>query len=124
MTYHAADSRSGPALYAAAAATLIACSCAMIYLASALLGRLNLEPVRLLGVVSVWGLLIGGPIAVGASLVLRCRACDRLLLPLVYDGKSLFTAKSPSAFAILGVAVSIVAHRHARCPHCGVDAQV
>jgi hypothetical protein len=124
MTYHAADSRSGPVLYVAAAATLIACSSAMIYLASALLGRFDLEPVRLLGVVSVWGLLIGGPVAIVMSLVLRCRACDRLLLPLVYDGKSLFTAKSPSAFSILGVAVSIVTQRRAPCPHCGVEAQV
>ncbi len=124
MTYHAADSRSGPALYVAAAATLVACSCAMIYLASVLFARLNLEPVRLIGVVSVWGLLIGGPIAIGTSLVLRCRACDRLLLPLVFDGKSLFTAKSPSAFAIIGTAVSIVAQRRAPCPHCGVEAQV
>jgi hypothetical protein len=124
MTDHVADSRFGPLLYAAAAATLVACGCALVYLASVLCTPLHLEAIRLLGVVSVWGLLVAAPIAIGTSLVVRCRACDRLVLPLVYDGKSLFAAKSPSAFAIIGAAVSIVTQRRAPCPHCGVEAQV
>jgi hypothetical protein len=124
MTYHAADSRSGPALYVSAAATLIAGACALLYIASWLLIRINPDAVRTLGVVSITGLVIAAPVAIGTSLILRCRACDRLLLPLVYDGKSLFAAKSPSALAIFGAAIAIVARGRARCPHCGVEAHV
>jgi hypothetical protein len=124
MTYHAADSRSGPVLYVAAATTLIAIGCSLLYLVSLLLTRLNLEIVRALGVLALDGLLVAAPVAVATSLILRCRACDRLLLPLVYDGKSLFSAKSPSAFAIVRVAIAIVTRRRAPCPHCGVEAQV
>jgi len=124
MTYHAADSRSGPALYVSAAATLIAGACAFLYVASWLLIRINPDAVRMIGIVSLTGLLIAAPIAIATSLVLRCRACGLLLLPLVYDGKSLFAAKSPSALAIFGVAIAIVGRGHARCPHCGVEAHV
>jgi len=124
MTDHAADSRSGPALYVAAAATLIAGAGAFLYLASWLLIRINPDAVRTLGVVSLAGLLIAAPVAIVTSLVLRCRACDRLLLPLVYDGKSLFAAKSPSALAIFAAAIAIVTRGRAHCPHCGVEAHV
>ena len=124
MTDHAADSRSGPMLYVAAVATLVACISALVYLASVLCTPLNLEPVRHIGMISLWGLIIGGPVAIGSSLALHCRACGKLLLPLVYNGKSLFAAKSPSAFTIIGAALSIVTQRHTPCPHCGVDARV
>ena len=124
MTYHAADSRSGPVLFISAAATLVAVVAAVGCLASFLLTLTQHPAIRALGGVSLAALLICGPVAIGTSLLLRCRACDKLLLPLVYDGKSLFAAKAPSAVAILATAMAIVTRRRAPCPHCGVEAHV
>ena len=124
MTYHAADSRSGPLLFITAAASLLALACALGAFTSVLLILGRVQTVRALGGFSLAGLLLSAPVAIGGSLMLRCRACDKLLLPLVYNGKSLFAAKSPSAFAILATAISVVMHRRAPCPHCGVEAQV
>jgi len=124
MTYQAAQSRSGPLLLIASLATLVAILCALTYVGSLLLTATHSEAARQLGVFSVAGLLITGPLALALSLVVRCRSCDHLLLPLVYDGKTWFGGKSPSAFAILGTAVGVVARRRAPCPHCGAEAQV
>jgi len=124
MTYPAAATHSGPALFVAASATIAGLVCCLVYLVSLLLTAAHLDAVHALGVVSVSGLFVAAPLAIATSLFLRCGACGRLLLPLIYDGKTLFAAKSPSAVAILGTAVAIVLRRRAACPHCGVEARV
>jgi hypothetical protein len=76
------------------------------------------------GSVSLIGLVIAAPIALVTSLIVRCHTCDRLLIPLLFDGKSFFASKSPSAFAIGKTAFMVVLHRRAPCPHCGAEAEV
>jgi hypothetical protein len=124
MTYPATQAKAGPALYIAAVATVAAALFAAAWLVSLLFAGLDLGAVRALGAVSIAGLIVAAPVAIAASLLVRCRACERLLLPLVYDGKSLFAARSPSAVAIVRTALGVALHRRAACPHCGAEAQV
>ena len=42
----------------------------------------------------------------------------------VVDGKSLFAAKTPTAWKIGHTAFAVLLHRRAPCPHCGVEARV
>ena len=58
------------------------------------------------------------------SFFVRCHSCDKLLVPLLYDGKTPFASAGPSAFAIGGAALGVVLRGRAACPHCGAEAQV
>ena len=124
MTDHAAETKAGPALLVAAASALASVAFALFYLVSILLAGLGVALLRELGSVSLVGLVIAAPVAIAASFVVRCEACDRLVIPLVYDGKSLFSPKAPSAWAIGKTALMVVLHQHAPCPHCGSDVSV
>jgi len=124
MTYHAAPYRSGLPLYLTALTTLASFVFALVFLASVLLSAMHNPVVREIGELAVIGLVVAGPLSVAMSFFVRCHACDKLLMPLLYDGKTPFASGGPSAFAIGGAAVSIVLHGHAGCPHCGAEAQV
>ncbi len=123
MTDHTVGAKAGPALYGAAASALAAAAFAGLYLMALCCSGLGLGFVRDLGSISLIGLVVAAPIAVAISLMVRCQTCERLLIPLVYDGKS-FSSKSPSALMIGKTALMIVLHRRAPCPHCGAEAEV
>jgi hypothetical protein len=124
MTDHAADAKAGSALYVAAVAAVAAGVFGAVYLISVVFAGLGLEPLRTLGALSLIGFIAAAPVAVGASLMVRCQACNLLVLPLVYDGKSLFSRNAPSAWTICKTAFAVAFHRRARCPHCGAQARV
>jgi hypothetical protein len=124
MTYHTAATKAGPALYVAAASAVASLVFAVLYLISYLCSSLGIALVGEMGSVSLIGLVIAAPVAVVTSLIVRCHTCDRLLIPLVYDGKSFFTSKSPNAWVIGKTAFMVVLHRRAPCPHCGAEAEV
>jgi hypothetical protein len=124
MTDHAVRTKAGPTLYAAAASAVASGVFAALFLVSVVFARLGLGALRELGAISLVGFLIGAPVAVATSLLVRCRACDRLVIPLVYDGKSFLSRQTPTAWAIGKTALDVVLHRHGKCPHCGADAQV
>jgi hypothetical protein len=124
MTYHAAPYRSGPALYLTAFAATASIVLALGALTSVLCAGLHNPAVGAFGEVCMIGLLFAAPIAIVMSLVVRCHACNRLVIPLVYDGKTLFASGGPNAFAIGRVALAVVVRGHAACPHCGAEAQV
>ncbi len=124
MAYQAAHYRSGPTLYLTAFATVASVLLAVTFLATVLLGGFHSPTIRALGSFSVVALLVAAPIAIAASLLVRCPACDRLLIPLVYDGKTLFAPGGPTAWAIGATAVSVVFRRRASCPHCHAETHV
>ncbi len=124
MTYHTAASKTGPALFIAAASSVASLVFALIYLITFLCSSLGIVLLRELGSASLVGLLIAAPIALATSLIVRCHTCDRLLIPLVYDGKSFFASKSPNAWVIGKTAFTVLLHRRAPCPHCGAEAGV
>jgi hypothetical protein len=124
MTYHTAATKAGPALYVAAASAVASLVFAVIYLICYVCSARGVAVAGPLGSASLIGLVIGAPIALVTSLIVRCHACDRLLIPLLFDGKSFFASKSPSAWAIGKTAFMVVLHRRAPCPHCGAEAEV
>ena len=124
MTYHTAATKAGPALFVAAASAVASLAFAIVFLVSYLCSSLGIPLVQQLGSASLIGLVIAAPIALVTSLMVRCQACSRLLIPLVYDGKSFFASKSPNAWVIGKTAVLVVLHRRAPCPHCGAEAEV
>lgn len=124
MTYHAATSKTGPALYVAAASSVASLVFALVYLATFLCNSLGIVLLREVGSASLIGLVVAAPIALATSLIVRCHTCDRLLIPLVYDGKSFFAAKSPNAWVIGKTAFAVLLRRRAPCPHCGAEAEV
>jgi hypothetical protein len=124
MTYHSKASKAGPALYVAAASSVASLVFALLYLITYLCGSLGIALLREVGSASLIGLVIAAPIALATSLIVRCHTCDRLLIPLVYDGKSFFSSKSPSAWVIGKTAFMVLLHRRAPCPHCGAEAEV
>jgi hypothetical protein len=124
MTYHAAEAKAGPALFVAAASALASWMFAALYLISFLCSGLAIPLLGELGSVSLIGLVLTAPIALATSLMVRCQTCERLLIPLVYDGKSLFSPRSPNAWVIAKTAFTVVLHRRASCPHCGAEAEV
>lgn len=124
MTYHAAPYRSGIPLYLTALMTVSSFAFALVFLATVLLSAMHNPMVREVGEIAVIGLVVAGPLAIAMSLFVRCHACDKLLMPLVYDGKTPFASHGPSAFAIGGAAFGIVMRGRAACPHCGTEAQV
>jgi hypothetical protein len=124
MTYHTAATKAGPALYVAAASAVAGLIFAILYVISYLgsvLGNVMLVEV---GKVSLIGLIISVPVALITSLIVRCHTCDRLLIPLLFDGKSFFASKSPNAWVIGKTAFMVVFRGRAPCPHCGAEAQV
>lgn len=124
MTYHTAATKAGPALYLAAASAVVSLVFAVLYLVSYLCSSLGIALLGEMGSISLIGLIIAAPIALVTSLIVRCHACDRLLIPLVWDGKSFFASKSPNAWVIGKTAFMVVFHRRAPCPHCGAEAEV
>jgi hypothetical protein len=120
MTYHAAETKAGPALFVAAASAVASSVFATLYLVSFLCSGLGVALIRDVGSVSLIGLIVAAPIA----LMVRCTACDRLLIPLVYNGKSSSSLRSPNAWVIAKTAFMVVLHRRAPCPHCGTEAEV
>jgi len=124
MTYHTAESKAGPALFVAAASAVASSVFATLYLVSFLCSGLGLAFIREVGSVSLVGLIVTAPIALATSLMVRCQTCDRLLIPLVYDGKSFFSSRSPNASVIAKTAFMVVLRRRAPCPHCGAEAEV
>jgi hypothetical protein len=124
MTYQAAVTKAGPALYVAAASAVAGLAFAIVYLASYLLSSLGIAVVREVGSASLIGLVIAVPVALATSLIVRCQTCDRLLIPLLYDGKSFFASGSPNAWVIGKTAFMVVLRRRAPCPHCGAEAEV
>jgi hypothetical protein len=124
MTYQAAVTKSGPALYVAAASAVASLALAILYLASYLCSSFGIALVREIGSVSLIGLVIAVPVALASSLIVRCHTCDRLLIPLLYDGKSFFASRSPNAWVIGKTAFMVVLQRRAPCPHCGAEAEV
>jgi hypothetical protein len=125
MTYETAEAnKAGPTLYVAAATTVTSLALAFAYLISYFGAALQAPVLREMGAGSLIGLIVVAPIALATSLMVRCRACDRLLIPLIYNGKSFFTSRSPTAWAIGRTAVTILLHRRAPCPHCLAEAEV
>jgi hypothetical protein len=124
MTYQAAVTKAGPALYVAAAAAVASLGLALVYLASYFFSSSGIGMVRDVGSVSLIGLLIAAPVALATSLIVRCHTCHRLLIPLLYDGKSFFASRSPNAWVIGKTAFMVVLQRRAPCPHCGAEAEV
>jgi len=124
MTYQATPYRSGVALYLTAFASVAAMVLALVFLGSVLLSAMHNPVIRDIGSISVVGLVVAGPVAIVMSLFLRCHACDKLLLPLVYNGKAMFASGGPSAFAIGRTAIGVAVQGHAPCPHCGAEAHV
>jgi hypothetical protein len=124
MTYHTAASKTGPTLFIAAASSVASFVFVLLYLITFLFSSLEIALLRDLGSASLVGLVVAAPIALATSLIVRCRTCDRLLIPLVYDGKSFFSPKSPNAWVIGKTAVMVLLHRRAPCPHCGAEAEV
>jgi hypothetical protein len=124
MTYHAAETKAGPALFVAAASAVASSLFATLYLVSFLCSGLGVALIRDVGSVSLIGLIVAAPIALATSLMVRCTACDRLLIPLVYNGKSSSSLRSPNAWVIAKTAFMVVLHRRAPCPHCGTEAEV
>jgi hypothetical protein len=124
MTYQATVTKAGPALYVAAASSVASLALAILYLASYLCSSFGIALVRDVGSVSLVGLVIAVPVALATSLIVRCHTCDRLLIPLVYDGKSFFASGSPNAWVIGKTAFMVVLQRRAPCPHCGAEAEV
>ena len=124
MTYQPAASKTGPALYIAAASSVASLVFALLYLATYLCSGLGIALLREMGSASLIGLVIAAPVALATSLIVRCHTCDRLLIPLVYDGKSFFSSKSPNAWVIGKTAFMVLLHRRAPCPHCGAGAEV
>jgi hypothetical protein len=124
MTYETVEAKAGPTLYVAAAATVASLGLAMVFLISYLAAGLQSPLLHELGAASLIGLVVLGPIALVTSLMVRCRACDKLIIPLVYNGKSFFTSRSPTAWAIGRTAVTILLRRRAPCPHCLAETEV
>jgi hypothetical protein len=124
MTDHAVETKAGPALYVAAASSVVSGLLATLFILSVVAAGLGLGALRELGSVGLIGFAIAAPVAIAASLMVHCRACGLLLIPLVFDGRSLFSAKSPSAWAIGRTAVTVVLRRRGTCPHCGAEARV
>ena len=124
MTYQTSATKAGPALYVAAAAAVASLAFAILYLVSYLCSSLGIALVRDIGSVSLIGLIVAAPVALATSLIARCHSCDRLLIPLLYDGKSFFSSRSPNAWVIGKTAFMVVLQRHAPCPHCGAEAEV
>jgi hypothetical protein len=124
MTYHTAATKAGPALYVAAASAVASLAFAVLYVISYLCSSLGMALLREMGSVSLIGLAIAVPVALITSLIVRCHTCDRLLIPLVFDGKSFFASRSPNAWVIGKTAFMVVLHRRAPCPHCGAEAEV
>lgn len=124
MAYHTAETKAGPSLFVAAVSAVAAAVFAALYLVSFLLSGLGVALVREVGSVSLIGLIIAVPIALATSLIVRCQACDGLLIPLMYNGKSSSSHRSPNAWVIAKTAFMVVLHRRAPCPHCGAEAEV
>ncbi len=124
MTYHTAATKAGPALYVAAASAVASLVFALLYLICYLSSGLGMALTGAVGSVSLIGLVIAAPVALVTSLMVRCQACDRLLIPMLFDGKSFFASKSPGAWTIGKTAFMVVLHRRAPCPHCGAEAEV
>lgn len=123
MTYQAAEAKAGPALFVAAASAVASWVFATLYLIAFLCSGLGIALLEELGSVSLIALVVTAPIALATSLMVRCHSCERLLIPLVYDGK-FFSPQSPNAWVIAKTAFMVVLHRRAPCPHCGADAKV
>ncbi|HLI66201.1 MAG TPA: hypothetical protein VKU90_07530 [Caulobacteraceae bacterium] len=124
MAFEATQPKAGLLLFVSAASAIAAAAFATLFLLSVLLLGANIEPIRQMGAVSVVGLMVTAPLAVATSLFVRCHACDKLILPLLYDGKTLFASRSPSAFKIGRTALQVVLRRRAACPHCGAETEV
>jgi hypothetical protein len=124
MTYHTAATKAGPALYVAAASAVASLVFTILYLVSYLSSAMGNALLGEMGRISLIGLIIAAPVALVTSLIVRCHTCDRLLIPLVFDGKSFFASKSPNAWVIGKTAFLVVFQRRAPCPHCGAEAEV
>ena len=124
MTYETVEAKAGPTLYVSAAATVASLALAIVYLISYFGVGLQSPLLRQIGAGSLIGLVLMAPIALATSLLVRCRACDRLLIPLVYNGKSFFTSRLADRLGHRRTAVMILFRRRAPCPHCLAEAEV